>query len=135
MENFEKVVIVDDNEIDALVCTRILKKNQLSTQVTRYEDASKALSFIREAAETHPEDLPDLILLDLYMPFQNGWFFLDEYRKIVRKTSKKITLLVTTVSDFKRDLAHIKEYKEIDGYIHKPFTLDKLSSSIAPASV
>ncbi|MEO1653559.1 MAG: response regulator, partial [Bacteroidota bacterium] len=72
--------------------------------------------------------LPDLIIVDLYMPLMNGWFFLKEYRQISRNQEKESTLLITSCTSYDRDFQQMREFKEVSGYIAKPFTLEKISS-------
>jgi len=60
----QKVLVVDDSKTELLFMTNLLKKKGM--QVRTAENAEEA--FIRLA-----EEKPDLILMDVVMPGQNGF--------------------------------------------------------------
>lgn len=60
----QKVLIVDDSKTELMFLSKLLQKNGLSVRTA--EDADEAL---RRLAE----EMPDLILMDVVMPGQNGF--------------------------------------------------------------
>ena len=127
-ERLAKVLIIDDNDIDAMVCSKVFKKCAPQVEIEVNHGAKEALDNLNLTLKNNPEDLPDLIILDLYMPLMNGWYFLDEYAKIAPKIDKRIKILVASCTSYDKDLHQIMNYKEIDGYISKPFSLEKIKS-------
>lgn len=112
------VLVVDDDSamrnlaallIESLDCQTITAKNGL-----------EALKII----EVHPE--VDLVLLDVLMPVMNG----GEALRAIRAT--RPALPVVMISGF--DMATISEKlagATPDGFLQKPFTLQKFSEAIA----
>ena len=60
----QKVLIVDDSRTELMSLTDLLQKNNMSVRTAQNaEEAFKRLA----------DDLPDLILMDVVMPGQNGY--------------------------------------------------------------
>lgn len=125
-ETIERVLIIDDNEIDALICTKVFKKYDSAIELVTFVGAKEALEFLKDKIQNNPESLPDLILLDLYMPLMNGWFFLTEYKKIAEQLPKKIVIIVASSTTYDKDLTQIQAHKEISGHLSKPLTVEKI---------
>ncbi|MDX2301526.1 MAG: response regulator [Microscillaceae bacterium] len=126
----KKVLIIDDNEIDALVCARLIRKLKPDSLVNTFFDAKEALNHLKDTAFKFPDNLPDLIILDLYMPLMNGWFFLKEYRNIASRFDKQIVILIASSNGYDQDFKQMRNFQEINGYIGKPFTLEKMTNLI-----
>jgi len=60
----EKVLIVDDSKTELLFLTELLQKNGFAVRTAENAD---------EAFKRLTEDRPDLILMDVVMPGQNGF--------------------------------------------------------------
>ncbi len=125
-KTLKKVLIIDDNEVDTLICSRVFGKYDPQVQITSFHGAKEALNYLKDLLKQSPENLPDLIILDLYMPLMNGWFFLKEYRQVVSHLKKDIVLLMASCTHYERDLSRIRNYKEINAHISKPITLQKI---------
>ena len=59
-----KVLIVDDSRTELMFLTEVLQKNDLSVRTAQSAD---------EAFKRLAEERPDLILMDVVMPGQNGY--------------------------------------------------------------
>lgn len=73
----QKILLVDDNEIDAEVVLRGLRKHNITNEVVHHTGGQAALDYLHEQAATNP--LP-VILLDLNMPGMDGLEFLEAVR-------------------------------------------------------
>ena len=86
------MLLIEDDDVDALMFRRALVKNQLGAEVERAIDGVEALT--RLCDENLP--LPDLCVLDLNMPKVNGIEFLNGLRKIERLTGMPVFVLTTS---------------------------------------
>lgn len=113
-KNYKEVtlLIVDDDDIDAIALERALRKLRLLNTTHRARDGQEALEMLRNA--TIP--MPFIILLDLNMPRMNGLEFLQELREDPMLTQAVVFVLTTSKSD--EDL--VAAYREhVAGYIFK----------------
>jgi CheY-like chemotaxis protein len=94
--------------------------------VLQFYDGEEALSYFREKQAT-TEMLPGLILLDINMPYMDGWQFLDEFIKIPFKGDYRRTIFIVTSSSTSEDLTKASQYSEVSGYHVKPITKDKFN--------
>jgi len=116
--------IIDDDQIYQLVMKRTIEQSGVVGSVLQFYDGEEALNYFREKQDT-PEGLPNLILLDINMPFMDGWQFLDEFVKIPFKESYRRTIFIISSSSTSEDINKAKQYSVVSGYHVKPITKDK----------
>ncbi|MCF6405040.1 response regulator [Chitinophaga filiformis] len=123
--NFEKVMVVDDAEIDRFLAKKVLTKHAFAREVLPLDSATDALSYLEENQE-NKDALPDLIFLDINMPKMNGFDFLEEYKKLPEAVKKKciIVMLSSSLLPEDRELAMNNPY--VCQFLNKPLTGDKL---------
>lgn len=106
------LLIVDDDDIDAIALERALRKLRLLNSVFRARDGREALELLRDG--TVPA--PYIILLDLNMPRMNGLEFLEALRTDPLLTHVVVFVLTTSKSDEDMVAAY---RKHVAGYIFK----------------
>jgi CheY-like chemotaxis protein len=111
------IFLVDDDHIYQFTAKKTLESMGLTEQVSMFPDGEKAIDFIREHL-SQPQDLPDIIFLDINMPIMDGWQFIDEFQKL--KIPKKIAVYMVSSSVDENDMKRSKEFGVIDDYIIKP---------------
>ena len=109
------LLIVDDDDIDARVIQRGLKKHQLDYPTVVARDGIEALEFLR-GRQTAELDDPLLVLLDLNMPRMNGHEFLREIRN--DPDLCRLLVFVLTTSDADRDIDAAYQHN-VAGYLLK----------------
>ena len=117
----KKLFLVDDDHIFRLAADVLIKTYQVAEEVVQLENGLEAYDALM-ALEHNPEELPQLIFLDINMPVMNGWELLEELKRgpaIIRNT---IQIHILTSSIAPEDLNLSKTYEFIDGYITKPLT-------------
>ncbi|MBN8854126.1 MAG: hypothetical protein BGO55_07015 [Sphingobacteriales bacterium 50-39] len=117
--------IIDDDQIYQLVMKRTIEQSGMVRDILQFYDGEEAINYFKEKQQT-PEDLPELILLDINMPYMDGWQFLDEFIKIPFKGNYKRIIYIVTSSSTTEDQNKAKEYEVVSGYHVKPITKDML---------
>lgn len=106
------LLIVDDDDIDAIALERALRRVKLLNLVRRARDGQEALDMIRSGNLPGPY----LVLLDLNMPRMNGLEFLEIVRRDPVLTS--MVVFVLTTSSAEQDV--VAAYREhVAGYFLK----------------
>ncbi|EMF79611.1 response regulator receiver domain protein [Leptospira weilii serovar Topaz str. LT2116] len=72
--------LIDDDSIYIMIAKRFLKKDGRIAKLRDFQDGELALQELQTLSSDR-EELPDAILLDINMPFMDGWQFLDEFKK------------------------------------------------------
>lgn len=112
------VLIIDDDQILVYLVQHAFRSVLSNYKCSVAETGKAGIEFLRE----NPDNLPDLILLDINMPIMNGWDFLNEYRSLQTREIP-IVILSSTVDPSDKEKAN--NYIEVKQFISKPFTLEK----------
>jgi CheY-like chemotaxis protein len=129
MEN-TKVLLVEDNQEDAVLTLRALKKNNIENLVYVVRDGMEALDFLfctNRYAKRNPLDMPQLILLDLELPNING---LEVLRR-VRADDRTRQLPVVIFSSSNDERVIVESYKSgANSYMSKPTDFTQFMESV-----
>lgn len=117
--------MVDDDSIYQFTTARMLQLVDASVQVMAFGDGEQAIRHIH-ANISNTTSLPDLILLDLNMPFMDGWEFLKAFDSIKDKLAKPICIYVVSSSIDERDIKRARLTGSVLDYVEKPVTTDRL---------
>ena len=115
--------IIDDDQMYQLVMKRTIEQSGMVKDILQFYDGEEAINYFKEKQQ-NPESLPELILLDINMPYMDGWQFLDEFIKIPFKGNYKRIIYIVSSSSTTEDLNKAKEYEVVSGYHVKPITKD-----------
>jgi CheY-like chemotaxis protein len=123
------ILHVEDDEVDAMVMQRALKKTDLTYKLHHAKNGIEALDMLRGTnGKEKLEPRPNVILLDLNMPQMNGHEFLKELRSDPQL--KPISVYVMSTSNDDRD--RLGAYAQnAAGYIVKPLSLESYVEAIA----
>lgn len=111
-----KVLIVDDEESNCKVISRILKKEGYET-ITAFNG--------REALEQFEKHNPDIVLLDIMMPEMDGY---DACRQLKQKPQFIPVILITALDLPEHKIKGIQI--GADDFINKPFNPEELKARI-----
>ena len=84
----------------------------------------------QEAIEMAMSEKPDLILLDIRMPFFSGFWFCDAFKQ--RPQTKNIPVVVISALTGEEDIQKAFRMGAV-GYVKKPFQSEELLETIAKA--
>ena len=128
--NNRTILLVEDNHDDVVLTVRALQKNNLGNDVYVVWDGLEALDFLygRNAyAERNPQELPQLILLDLDLPKMNGLELLRRLREDER--TRLLPVVVLSTSDEEQDVV-LSYTCGANSYIQKSLDYKKFVETI-----
>ena len=126
-----QILLVEDNESDAEMTIRALKKNSLANTLLHVSDGAEALDFLfaeGKYANRPVEKVPKLILLDLKMPKVNGIQVLVKIKGDER--TKKIPVVMLTSSREDPDIQQCYDLG-VNSYVVKPVEFDEFYKAIS----
>jgi response regulator of citrate/malate metabolism len=121
--------IIDDDPMTSFYIKRLAELGEFANIISIYNQAQGAVDYLLHHKK-YDEHLPDIILLDIYMPELDGWGFLDAFQKIAGQLSKKIEIYIISSSYHPKDVNRAKLIPEVKDYLQKPITLDALRNIV-----
>ncbi len=123
MKTVPRVMMIDDDDLNNYITTKIIEHAGLAKEVDCYVAAEKALQVLTENSLIDEGISPDIILLDISMYKMDGWQFLYQYEQLNENYSKKIHLFILTTSIMEADMIKAQKLKHVEGFYHKPLTM------------
>jgi two-component system response regulator len=121
MRNAE-LLLVEDNPGDIRLTKEALKETKLLLNLHVVKDGVEAMAFLRQEGKYEAVPRPDLILLDLNLPKQDGREVLAEIK--ADEGLKSIPVVILTTSRNEEDL--FKAYDlHANAYVTKPLDLEQ----------
>jgi len=125
-----KVLLVEDDQDDAVLTLRALKKNNIENKVYVVRDGEEALDFLfctNKFAKRDPHDMPQLILLDMELPNMNGLEVLHR----VRADERTRRLPVVILSSSNEEQVIVESYKSgANSYVSKPTNFAQFMAAV-----
>ena len=124
------ILLVEDNQDEAVLTVRALRKNNFGNQIVLVRDGVEALDFLfctNGYADRDPHDMPQLVLLDLKLPKIDG---LEVLRRL-RADQRTHLLPVVILTSSKEDQDLLEGYKSrVNSYIHKPVDFTRFVETV-----
>lgn len=128
MKKLSNILFIDDDEITCYLNKSIVEEMQVAKNIVCLDDEQQALDFLKlhcAKKSAGDEDCPELIFLDLNMPFLNAFEFLESLKNYPEVDINRLFIVLLTSSWHARDIEKAKDYK-VQGYLNKPLTREKL---------
>jgi CheY-like chemotaxis protein len=122
-----QILVVDDDDADALMISEALESAETSATVRRVTDGQEALDYLRHVGRFADAHRPDLILLDLNMPRMDGRETLAAIKTDDR--FKAIPVVILTTSGATPDIIASYQHRA-NAYVTKPFGLDDFEATV-----
>ena len=120
------ILLVEDNEGDILLTIEALEDSKIINKTTVLRDGRVAIDFFEALNNKH--ETPDLVLLDINLPKQNGHEVLQYIKKSERYNQIPVIMLTTSSSE-KDILSAYKHYANC--YITKPIDVTEFMNAVA----
>ncbi|MDX5435546.1 MAG: response regulator [Pontibacter sp.] len=132
---FKSVFIVDDDEVSIFLAEAMLSVEAFAQQYCTFQNPSEALQKLMACLQQDDDgvQLPDIIFLDLNMPFMSGWDFLDALSPYAEKLSRHTRIYILTSSVDADEMKRSKGYSFLTGFLHKPMEEDTIRKIMAEA--
>src|SRR5215213_2536964 len=124
------ILLVEDNPDDETLTLRALRKNHIGNKVIVVRDGAEALDFLfctGVYANRDPNDLPEIILLDLRLPKLGGLEVLQRIRR--KEQTRLLPVVILTSSDRDQDLVEGFQFGA-NAFIRKPVNFTQLIEAV-----
>ena len=120
------VALVDDDRIYQFTTERMLQRLNVNVRFLWFKDGEEAISFMRDHAE-EARVLPDILIVDINMPYLDGWQFLDALKVLRPTLAKGVDIYMVSSSNDDRDMERARTTEGVLDYVEKPITKEKLA--------
>ncbi|MDT0675088.1 response regulator [Autumnicola musiva] len=118
----QTICVIDDDEIYQMIMSKIICRTGLFREKQTYCSASEALQDFKDPDRI----LPTVIFLDINMPRIDGWNFIEQMREIRPDFALETRIYIVTSSIANSDIEKAGFYNEIEGFISKPVSIEKI---------
>jgi response regulator RpfG family c-di-GMP phosphodiesterase len=118
---YKKIIFIDDDVELVNIYNSILKQKNLSKYLIHFKNGKEGIDYLKKIE--NKEELPDYILLDLYMPQMNGFQFLSDFERM-DEIKDSVEIYVCSSSRKKADRDKVMKYPYVSAYLEKPLSSD-----------
>ena len=118
-------MIVDDTQMDRYIGERNIKKYNFAREVVLKESALSALDYLASMENT-PDELPELIFLDIRMPEIDGFGFLEKYEKLPQSVQSACIIIMLSSSLDPEDHNKANTNRFVNRFLNKPLNNEQL---------
>jgi CheY-like chemotaxis protein len=116
---FQRVLLVDDNEIDNFINERIITSSGFSASVVTKTGTDAAFEYVKDLGEDI-NVLPQIIFLDLNMPEKDGFVFLEMFESLPAAVRSFCKVIVLSSSISPEDINKASANPHVVKYLNKP---------------
>lgn len=124
---YKKIMIIDDDAIDNYLVNVLIKTNNIAETILEFDNGEKAIEYL-DVNRNNQDNLPEVILLDIYMPRMNGIEFIEKLDELDIQCGKKCKICVVSSSINDNDILRTKLNAKVFKYTTKPITPEFLLS-------
>ena len=123
------VCIVDDDQIYQVTSKKMIERINATNNILIFSNGEEAFHFLLQTV-SDADALPDIIFLDVNMPYMDAWQFLEAFETIKFRLPKKITIYVISSSVSETDIQRAKKIPTVKDYYIKPISIDQYSEML-----
>lgn len=119
----KRILVAEDDNDDYLLTFEAFREAGFLDEIIRVADGEELMDYLLHRGQYAVSPVPDLILLDLNMPRQDGREALQEIKS--HATLRVIPVLVLTTSQAEEDV--VRAYAlGVNAFVRKPLEFEKL---------
>lgn len=119
-----RLLFIDDDEINNFILQELFADEQ-DLALTFFSDSPAAFDHLRTLADQKPDELPDIVFMDIKMPILDGFEFLDRLQEEEFLNDKSVDIFLLSSTLDSRDVKRAASYTNIRELVTKPLTVDK----------
>lgn len=124
MRKINQIILVDDEPVMNIINSKVVEVSGVCDNVKAFECPREALNYLSDINIT--EGI--LLLLDINMPYLNGFEFVNAARNLIRQANIYICILTSSIDP--KDEARATQDEQIHDFQSKPLSVDQLKSII-----
>lgn len=125
MEKLSSILLIDDDPITNQLHRKLIEGFGVAHQVEVVNDGEEGIQLLEQHIHNQKGKIPQLIFVDLDMPFMDGFQFLEAYQDLDFKNKSSVVVAVLTSSISRKDVNRAREFS-VGAYIIKPLTKEKM---------
>ncbi len=121
---YEKVMLVDDNEMDNFINQKILEANHFAQTIYTNTNGISALEFLKNLFKNESllNGYPEIIFVDLNMPLMNGFQFIEKFLEFPEEVTKRCKIIILTSSLNPGDRENANKIDPTIKFLYKPLS-------------
>lgn len=125
------VMLVDDDRLTDFLNKIIIDNAAVTDHVERCHSVQSALSYLSSSLKDEVNfPFPELIFLDMRMPEESGWKFIDHFKAIKKDIPLQPVIIMLSAVGNARDVLAASNLAEFSAFYTKPLTPELLDRII-----
>ena len=120
-------MMVDDEEVDQMICERIIRRYGLVEKIVCFSDAQDALEFL----QGQEQGAVDVVFLDINMPKMSGFEFLEKATESMGPHFTRLCAIMLTTTLNPNDQARAEKYEAVRLFSDKPLKVEHIENVAA----
>ncbi len=126
MNLYNEFIIIDDDEINNLLCRMIIEKTYNKARIIDFTDPREGFDYIVNTYSKTNSDTNAILFLDINMPVLDAWDFLELYENIDENIKNRVKIHILSSSVNKHDMVRAQSNKNVEYYLIKPLTQESI---------
>ena len=123
----KEIIIIDDDAVYRMLIGKMINFAAPSLQISEAENGKIGLEKLKTLQGASHEII---ILLDVHMPIENGWGFLDEMQANDFYNLQNLTIYMVSSSIDESDQQKAQQYNSVKEFLFKPLTNEQIRAIV-----
>lgn len=121
-----RILLVDDDEITNFLSSEVLQYHFQNAEITVVMNGEEAMQHLFGQLKLNAP-LPDIMLVDINMPYMDGWEFLEILEDTNKEEFKSIVIFMYTSSVYFEDINRGKNNSLLKNILTKPLNENSIN--------